>query len=328
MGGRSTAQDHPWEYLLASAAAAAINYPLWRASAIAQSGFTVTGANISSHIGIRVPASIFPYVYAFAPPYKGIVGVISGMTWARAAIFWGSDYGRSTLQKYRRVDDFWNIILPPLVVSTMVQCVNQPIVRASITLQNPESGLTNTWSSIRHIYLNHGWFGLWHGTSAGILKTVPKYCTAILVKDLMEVQLPQFDDMSSPTYDRDRLCRSAVKSAASGIAGAALTNPLDVIRNEMFKTNESLPNTVRRLVNETGVSFMTRGMAKNMIAVAIPVACTIFFTEVLIQFTTERKIAANKINNTKYNNPTTDSTNTSTGSKDDDFDSQQRRQDT
>lgn len=39
------------------------------------------------------------------------------MTWARAAIFWGSDYGRLFLQKYRRVDDFWNIILPPLVVS-------------------------------------------------------------------------------------------------------------------------------------------------------------------------------------------------------------------
>jgi len=202
----------------------------------------------------------------------------------------------------------------------MVQCVNQPIVRASITLQNPESGLTNTWSSIRHIYLNHGWFGLWHGTSAGILKTVPKYCTAILMKDFMEVQLPQIADPSSPTYDRDRLCRSAAKSAASGIAGAVLTNPLDVIRNEMFKTNESLPKTIRRLINDTGFSFITRGMTKNMIAVAIPVGCTIFFTDVLIQFKTERKIAANKINNTKYNNPTTDSAG-------DDFDSKRMRPD-
>jgi hypothetical protein len=85
------AKDHPLEYFIASAAAAAINYPLWRASAIAQSGFSVTNANI---IGMRVPASISPYVYAFVPPYKGMVGVISGMTWARAAIFWGSDYGK------------------------------------------------------------------------------------------------------------------------------------------------------------------------------------------------------------------------------------------
>jgi len=117
---------------------------------------------------------------------------------------------------------------------------------------------------------------------------IPKYCTAILVKDFMEERLPQVEDPSSPTYDRDRLIRSAAKSATAGIAGAALTNPLDVIRNEMFKTNESLVATIRRLVNETGYEFATRGMAKNLVAVAIPVGCTIFFTDALIQFTTNR----------------------------------------
>ena len=101
----------------------------------------------------------------------------------------------------------------------------------------------------------------------------------------MEQRLPRVDDPSSPTYDRDRLCRSAAKSATAGVAGAALTNPLDVIRNEMFKTNESLLKTVKRLVHETGYGFATRGMAKNLVAVAIPVGCTIFFTDVLIQFT-------------------------------------------
>ena len=198
-------------------------------------------------------------------------------------------------------------------LQTMVQCVNQPIVRASITLQNPESGLPNTWASIKHIYTNHGLGGLWHGTSAGILKTVPKYCTAVLVKDFMEDRLPQIDDISSPTYDRDRLCRSAAKSATAGLAGAVLTNPLDVIRNEMFKTNESLPKTIRRLINETGSGFATRGMAKNMIAVAIPVGCTIFFTDVLIQFTTTRN------NNNNNNTATTSNINNNT--------TQRRRQD-
>jgi hypothetical protein len=188
---------------------------------------------------------------------------------------------------------------------TMVQCVNQPIVRASITLQNPESGLPNTWASIKHIYSNHGLGGLWHGTSAGILKTVPKYCTAVLVKDFMEERLPQIDDISSPTYDRDRLFRSAAKSATAGVAGAVLTNPLDVIRNEMFKTNESLPKTIRRLINETGSGFATRGMAKNMIAVAIPVGCTIFFTDVLIQFTTTRNNNNNTATTSNINNNNT-----------------------
>ncbi|KAL3922506.1 MAG: hypothetical protein SGILL_002171 [Bacillariaceae sp.] len=279
MGGGSLAKNHPWEYLAASAGAAAINYPLWRASAMAQSGFSValrSGANPLLH-----------YVYAFVPPYKGLVGVVLGMTWARAAIFWGSDRGRELLQN-EGFNDTWSTILPPLLVSTFVQCVNQPIVRASIMLQNPESGLPNTMASIRHIYQNHGFSGLWHGTSAGILKTVPKYCTAIVVKDFMEEQLPNADP-SSPTYDQDRLWRSATKSATAGVMGAALTNPLDVIRNEMFKTNQSLVETVLALYQEMGFRFVKRGMGKNMIAVAIPVGCTIFFTDALIQFTTNNR---------------------------------------
>jgi hypothetical protein len=182
MGGGSAAKDHPWEYLAASAAAACINYPLWRASAMAQSGFSITAATtiggggsgtisvIGNSLLRRVPASISPYVYAFAPPYKGMVGVITGMTWARAAIFWGSDYGRDQLHK-AGIEDIRATVIPPLVVSTLVQCVNQPIVRASITLQNPESALSNTMASIKHIHQNHGLGGLWHGTSAGILKT-------------------------------------------------------------------------------------------------------------------------------------------------------------
>lgn len=300
MGGGSVAKEHPWEYLCASALAATINYPLWRASAIGQSGFTVSLRNAGGGIfgsnaviggllkaGV-VPPSISPYVYAFAPPYKGMVATVLGMTWARAAIFWGSDRGREYLVQNDVCGEGWAMVLPPLVFSTLVQCVNMPIVRASITLQNPESGLPNTLASVRYIYEKHGLQGLWHGTSAGILKTVPKYCTAIVIKDYMEESLPKADP-SSPTYNSDRLWRSAIKSATAGVAGAALTNPLDVIRNEMFKTNKSFVETVRLLHNELGYSFLSRGLGKNMIAVAVPVGCTIFFTDALIQLSSRRK---------------------------------------
>lgn len=286
MGGGSLAKEHPWEYLGASMLAASINYPLWRASAIGQSGFTVS---TTRGVLASVPPSMSPYVYAFAPPYKGLSAVVLGMTWARAAIFWGSDRGKEYLLSEEVVSEGWATVLPPLVVSTLVQCVNMPIVRASITLQNPQSGLPTTAAAVKQIYKNHGLGGLWHGTSAGILKTVPKYCTAIMVKDYMEKYLPQIDP-SSATADRDRLWRSAAKSATAGVAGAALTNPLDVIRNEMFKTNKSLSQTVELLYKELGYSFLTRGLGKNMVAVAIPVGCTIFFTDALIQFTTNRQL--------------------------------------
>ena len=283
MGGGASAKEQKWEYFLASAGAAAINYPLWRASAVAQSGFA---ARISI-AGASVPPSISPYLYAFAPPYKGMMATVLGMTWARAAIFWGSDRGREILQK-QGVSNVMATVVPPLVVSTAVQCINMPIVRASITLQNPDAHLENTRAALKQIYTSQGLQGLWHGTSAGILKTVPKYCTAVVVKDYMESVLPQPDE-SSPTYHQDRLWRSATKSAVAGVAGAALTNPLDVIRNEMFKTNQSLTQTVKHLYNELGYAFLWRGMGKNMIAVAVPVGCTIFFTDQLIQLTNDRQ---------------------------------------
>ena len=41
MGGGSTAKEYPIQYFSASTLAAVVNYPLWRASAIGQSGFRV-----------------------------------------------------------------------------------------------------------------------------------------------------------------------------------------------------------------------------------------------------------------------------------------------
>ena len=184
-----------------------------------------------------------------------------GMSWARAAIFYGSDRGKEILVSMG-VSDTTATILPPLFVSTAVQCVNMPLVRSTILLQNPESNVPNIRESLRQIYTNHGLGGLWHGTSAGILKTVPKYCTAIFVKDYMERALPAVDP-ESPTRDRDRLLHSAIKSSAAGVAGAVLTNPLDVIRNEMFKTNLGLFDAIRSLHSELGLGFLIRGMSRT-----------------------------------------------------------------
>lgn len=274
-----TAKDYPLQYLTASTVAAIINYPLWKASAIGQSGFIVTSSTFSP--------SIAPYVHALSPPYKGAVATVLGMAWARAAIFGGSDMGRDAL-----LDAGYPVtvatMLPPLIVSTVVQCINMPLVRATITIQNPSSTLPNVPTALTHLYQTVGVTGLWHGTSAGILKTVPKYITAVGVKDWLEHVLPPADNSLS-SYDNDRLVRSATKSVGAGLAGAALTNPLDVIRNEMFKTDQSLLQTVRSLYKETGYGFIGRGLVKNLIAVAFPVAVTIFLTDMLIQNTAKRR---------------------------------------
>lgn len=265
MAGGNHAKDYPYQYFGASAIAALLNYPLWRASAIGQSGFHVPRyANF--------PPSMAPYIFAMSPPYKGAIATVFGMTWARAAIFYGSDAGRDYLLNVHSCSEEFSIVFPPLIVSTVVQFVNMPVVRATVTIQDPANALPNVWTSIKFIYASHGIKGLWHGTSAGILKTVPKYCTAIIVKDIMEVYMHRPDPilLSKEQYQVEILQNSAIKSVTAGIAGAVLTNPLDVIRNEMFKTNQTLTQTVRQLHRTTGYQFLWRGMGKNVVAVALP----------------------------------------------------------
>jgi hypothetical protein len=220
MAPTAAAKDYPLEYLGAAALAAAINYPLWRASALAQSGFGVPPMVVAGH---TLPKALAPYVFAFGPPYKGLVATVAGMTWARAAIFWGADAGKAwLLQQHPQLPLAVATLLPPLVVSTAVQCINMPLVRATITLQNPASALPHVPAALSHIVGTHGFPALWHGTSAGILKTVPKYCTAVVVKDVLEDYLLVPVDPTSPTARRDRLWRAATKSVAAGVAGAAL----------------------------------------------------------------------------------------------------------
>ena len=85
MGGGTQAKEHTFEYFAASGLSAMINYPLWRASAIGQSGFRVTASTFQrstlAGIATSVPSFMVPYVHAFAPPYKGMMATILGMTW-------------------------------------------------------------------------------------------------------------------------------------------------------------------------------------------------------------------------------------------------------
>eukprot|EP00934_Nitzschia_sp_Nitz4_P001192 Nitzschia sp. Nitz4//scaffold49_size126201//91731//92603//NITZ4_003654-RA/size126201-processed-gene-0.75-mRNA-1//1//CDS//3329553185//1192//frame0 len=273
-------KEYAGQYFAASALAATSCYPLWRSAAIGQSGFAVGTVKLA---GVTVPKVLAPYVHGFLPPYKGMGATVFGMTYARAAIFFFSDIGREAMLS-AGIAEAYAVVAPPLIVGTIVQVINQPLVRATITLQDPSYNLPNTFSSIKHIYSTHGAKGLWHGTTAGVLKTVPKYCAAIIVKDFMEGFLAQ-PDPNSPTYEGDRLRRSAVKAVTAGIAGAALTNPLDVIRNEQFKTHLGLTATVKKLWGDMGASFLTRGIGKNMISVALPVGMTLFFTDAFIQLT-------------------------------------------
>jgi hypothetical protein len=254
-------------YFAASGASAFITFPLWKAAAIGQSGYEVAGQSYFSK-----------YLQAVKPPWKGSVVVIGGMTWARAAIFFGSDKGSA----YLRERGFGNAVastVPSLSLSVFVQVTNQPFVRTSVMLQNPGEELANrkfpNIAMLKHLYQTKGLGSLWLGTNAGILKTAPKYMVAIWIKDSMGQYLAPVDKNDKVAT----MLRSAKISVTAGVAGAVLTNPFDAVRNEMFKTEEGLGAAIVRMSRETGPAWLFRGCEKNLIAVAVPVAMTIFLTD-------------------------------------------------
>jgi hypothetical protein len=137
-------------HFAASTIAAIINFPLWRASAITQSGFKLEGNNFM----IRY------YQAAVKPPFKGLSATIAGMSWARASIFYGSERGKIFLTQlgfYGPVAQ----VLPPLVIGTIVQCINMPLVRSTITIQNPKCELKTVSSALLHIYATRGIEGIY-----------------------------------------------------------------------------------------------------------------------------------------------------------------------
>lgn len=50
----------------------------------------------------------------------------------------------------------------------------------------------------------------------------------------------------------------------------------------MFKTDLGLVPTVRKLMQEEGWRFCLRGISSNATAVAIPIAITIFATDIML----------------------------------------------
>jgi len=257
----------PLPYFGASAVSAFVFFPFWKAAAIGQSGYHVQGAGYWQK-----------YFEAMKPPWRGSVVVISGMTWARAAIFYGSDTGSRALKAQGYHQGVASTV-PSLAMSVFAQTANQPFVRSSIMLQNPSEELARRTfpniSMLQHLAQTKG-IGSWFtGLDAAILKTAPKYMVAVLIKDYMGQWLAPVD----PKDKAATLFKSAKVAMTAGVAGAVLTNPLDVVRNEMFKTEEKMVACMARMSKETGFQWLGRGMQKNYIAVALPIASTIFLTD-------------------------------------------------
>lgn len=254
----------PLPYLAASAVSSVVTFPVWKAATIGQSGLTSSGH----------------FLEAVKSPYRGSFAVVSGRTWAQALIFFGSDKGSTWLRR-QGWSSATSSVLPTLLISAYVQVANQPFVRSSVMLQgDPQVRFAHQSPSpilavLQYLWRTEGVKALWLGTGVSIVRTVPKYVTAVTAKDKMEEFLAPANDMQGAVL------RSIKKSLAASAVGSMVTNPLDVAQNEMYQTGERFASTVKRLQREEGSRWMFRGCGKSVVASAMPLALTIFLTDTL-----------------------------------------------
>lgn len=70
--------------------------------------------------------------------------------------------------------------------------------------------------------------------------------------------LPYTRPPNTPNTHQQMVQRSAIKAVTAGFAGAVLTNPLDVLRNECFKREQPVRQALRGLYRDEGLAFLHR----------------------------------------------------------------------
>lgn len=67
--------------------------------------------------------------------------------------------------------------------------------------------------------------------------------------------------------------RSALKAVTAGLAGAVLTNPLDVLRNECFKREQPVGEALRGLYRDEGLTFLHRCVSSSGLGMCMDGMC-------------------------------------------------------
>ena len=99
------------------------------------------------------------YNAVMQPPYRGVVATMLGMTWARGIIFYNSDVGKSFLLG-RGYSNGVATTIPTMATGIFVQFVNMPVVRGTITIQNPSCEHETVRAALKEICLTRGMKGL------------------------------------------------------------------------------------------------------------------------------------------------------------------------
>lgn len=158
---------------------------------------------------------------------RGLMTIIAGLAIPRAAIFLGSDVGKTIMLDRYNSGPVAAQFIPQLVVGATVYFINMPFVRARYWMQNPQVSEKTVTQSLAAMYQRSGWFSLFHGWFRNFCIGAPKYMCAMAVRDYVDnawiTEREPLDRWSWYT-------RSAIKAGIASLAAAAMATPIHVDR--------------------------------------------------------------------------------------------------
>lgn len=251
--------------------ATAVNFPFWSATVKAQAGYNFHGMTVKEKL-----------MNAMKGPYRGFGATMVSATTARASIIFLSEKGAVALKDKGCSPRTANTV-SSASSAVAVSMATHPVLRSVVLLQDPNSPQKTMGQSFRSIIEREGASGLWVGSGVHALRSIPKYTVAFTVKNYLDETLP-----NGPN-DEQTSGKMLAKSLGAGVSSAAVSNPLDVIRNVKMQpdfASKPYHAVVSDLFEKEGLAFMARGLGRNMISVGMPMAIGFYITDLIHQVRT------------------------------------------
>ncbi|KAM9322421.1 mitochondrial coenzyme A transporter SLC25A42 [Pholidichthys leucotaenia] len=181
----------------------------------------------------------------------------------------GSKYTRPVL----------NSLFSGALAGAVAKTAIAPLDRTKIIFQgNINSALQEAYRLIYQTYLKDGFFSLWRGNSATMVRVIPyaaiQFCAHEQYKSLLG-DYYGFQGKALPPFPR------FLAGSVAGITAAMLTYPLDMVRARMAVTPKEMYSNIfhvfGRISREEGRKTLYRGFTPTILGV-IPYAGLSFFT--------------------------------------------------
>ncbi|RLN23035.1 protein MITOFERRINLIKE 1, chloroplastic [Panicum miliaceum] len=194
--------------------------------------------------------------------YRGLSAVILGSASSSAVYFGTCELAKSLLRPH--LPPF---LVPPLAGASGNISSSAIMVPKELITQRLQSGAVTgrSWQVLLHIIQNDGFFGLYAGYAATLLRNLPAGVLSYSSFEYLKAFTLKSRDKESLTPGESVLC-----GALAGAISAALTTPLDVVKTRLMtrvgtQGSRTVLGTMREVVAEEGLMGLSRGIGPRVL---------------------------------------------------------------